>query len=132
MKKSLPPKLNTLAQITTIKHLQYLQMSPFFSWNWSRPKFTFSHQSTEYFVTKVLRIIRMFSANVRCTFMLNWGLQLFRCCSLFFCDLLDDLPISFWSHFGKPDTPGKVHHYSKFSPFGGHTATSWIPKVSGL
>ncbi len=48
---------------------------------------------------------------------LNWGLQFFRCCSGFFYDLLDESSLHSWSNFGRPATPGKVHHCSKFSPF---------------
>ncbi len=46
-----------------------------------------------------------------------WGLQFFRCCSGFFYDLLDESSLCSWSNFGRPATPGKVHHCSKFSPF---------------
>ncbi len=45
----------------------------------------------------------------------KWGLQFFRCCSGFFYDLLDESSLR--SNFGRPATPGKVHHCSKFSPF---------------
>ncbi len=31
--------------------------------------------------------------------------------------VLDELLLSSWSNFGRPATPGKVHHCSKFSPF---------------
>ncbi len=51
---------------------------------------------------------------------LNWGkwdLQFFRCCSGFFYDLLDESLLRSRSYFGRPATPGKVHHCSKFSPF---------------
>ncbi len=47
----------------------------------------------------------------------KWGLQFFRCCSEFFYDLLDESSLCSWSNFGRPATPGKVHHCSKFSPF---------------
>ncbi len=47
----------------------------------------------------------------------KWGLQFFRCCSGFFYDLLDESALRSWSNFGRPATPGKVHHCSKFSPF---------------
>ncbi len=47
----------------------------------------------------------------------KWGLQFFRCCSGFFYDLLDELSLRSWSNFGRPATPGKVHHCSKFSQF---------------
>ncbi len=47
----------------------------------------------------------------------KWGLQIFRCCSGFFYDLLDESSLRTWSNFGRPATPGKVHHCSKFSPF---------------
>ncbi len=47
----------------------------------------------------------------------KWGLQFFRCCSGLFYDLLDELSLCSWSNFGRPATPGKVHHCSKFSPF---------------
>ncbi len=47
----------------------------------------------------------------------KWGLQFFRCCSGFFYDLLDESLLRSWSNFGRPGTPGKVHHCSKFSPF---------------
>ncbi len=47
----------------------------------------------------------------------KWGLQFFRCFSGFFYDLLDELSLCSWSNFGRPATPGKVHHCSKFSPF---------------
>ncbi len=46
-----------------------------------------------------------------------WGLQFFRCCPGFFYDLLDESSFHSWSNFGRSGTPGKVHHYSKFSPF---------------
>ncbi len=51
---------------------------------------------------------------------LNWGkwdLQFFRCCSGFFYDLLDESLLRSRSYFGRPATPGKVHHCSKCSPF---------------
>ncbi len=41
----------------------------------------------------------------------------FRCCSGFFYDLLDESSLCSWSSFGRPVTPRKVHHCSKFSPF---------------
>ncbi len=47
----------------------------------------------------------------------KWGLQFFRCCCGVFCDLLDELSLRSWSNFGRPATPGKVHHCSMFSPF---------------
>ncbi len=47
----------------------------------------------------------------------TWGLQFFRCCSGFFYDLLDESLLHSWSNFGRPATPGKVHHCSKFSGF---------------
>ncbi len=47
----------------------------------------------------------------------NWGLKFFRCCSGIFYDLLDELSLHSWSNFGRPATPGKVHHCSRFSPF---------------
>ncbi len=47
----------------------------------------------------------------------NWSLQFFRFCSGFFYDLLDESLLRSWSNFGRPATPGKVHHCSKFSPF---------------
>ncbi len=47
----------------------------------------------------------------------KWGLQFFRCCSGFFYDLLDESSLRSWSNFGRPATPGKVHHCYKFSPF---------------
>ncbi len=47
----------------------------------------------------------------------KWGLQLFRCCSGFFYDLLDESSLRSWINFGRPATSGKVHHCSKFSPF---------------
>ncbi len=47
----------------------------------------------------------------------KWGLQFFRCCSGIFYDLLDESSLRSWSNFGRPATPGKVHHCSKFSPF---------------
>ncbi len=47
----------------------------------------------------------------------KWGLQFFRCCSGFFYDLLDKSLLLSWSNFGRPATPEKVHHCSKFSPF---------------
>ncbi len=47
----------------------------------------------------------------------KWGLQFFRCCSAFFYDLLDESSLRSWSNFGRPATPGKVHHCYKFSPF---------------
>ncbi len=47
----------------------------------------------------------------------EWGLQFFRCCSGFFYDLLDKSLLLSWSNFGRPATPEKVHHCSKFSPF---------------
>ncbi len=34
-----------------------------------------------------------------------------------FCDLLDELSLRSWGNFGRPATPGKVHHCSMFSPF---------------
>ncbi len=43
--------------------------------------------------------------------------QFFRCCSGFFYDLLDESSLCSWSNFGRPSTPGKVHHWSKFSSF---------------
>ncbi len=43
--------------------------------------------------------------------------ECFRCCSGFFYDLLDESSLRSWRNFGRPATPGKVHHYSKFSPF---------------
>ncbi len=47
----------------------------------------------------------------------KWGLQFFRCCSGFFYDLLDESSLRSWSNFGRPVTPGTVHHCSKFDPF---------------
>ncbi len=47
----------------------------------------------------------------------KWGLQFFRCCSGFFYDLLDEASLCSWSNFGRPATPGKDHHCSKFSTF---------------
>ncbi len=47
----------------------------------------------------------------------KWGLQLFRCYSGFFYDLLDESSLQSLSNFGRPASPGKVHHCSKFSPF---------------
>ncbi len=47
----------------------------------------------------------------------KWGLQIFRCCYGFFYDLLDESSLRSLSNFGRPATPGKVHHCSKFSPF---------------
>ncbi len=47
----------------------------------------------------------------------KWGLQFFRCCSGFFYYLLDESSLRSWSNFGKPGTPGKVHHCSKFASF---------------
>ncbi len=47
----------------------------------------------------------------------KWGLKFFRCCSGIFSDLLDELSLHSWSNFGRPATPGKVHHCSRFSPF---------------
>ncbi len=44
-------------------------------------------------------------------------MQFFRCCSGFFYDLLDESSLHSWSNFGRPSTPGKVHHFSKFSSF---------------
>ncbi len=35
----------------------------------------------------------------------------------FFYDLLEVLSLHSWSNFGRPATPGKVHHCSKFSLF---------------
>ena len=32
----------------------------------------------------------------------EWGLQIFRCCSGFFCDLLDESSMRSWSNFGRP------------------------------
>ncbi len=40
----------------------------------------------------------------------KWGLQFFRCCSGFFYDLLEESSLHSWSNFGRPATPGKVHH----------------------
>ncbi len=47
----------------------------------------------------------------------KWGLQFFRCCCGVFCDLLDESSLRSWGNFGRPATPGKVHHCSMFSPF---------------
>jgi len=47
----------------------------------------------------------------------RWGLQFFGSCSGVFCDLLDESLLRSWGNFGQPDTPGKVHHCSMFSPF---------------
>ncbi len=47
----------------------------------------------------------------------KWGLQFFRCFCGVFCDLLDESSLRSWGNFGRPATPGKVHHYSMFSPF---------------
>ncbi len=45
----------------------------------------------------------------------KWGLQFFRCCSGFFYDLLDESSLRSWSNFGRPATPGKLHHcYNSF------------------
>ncbi len=60
----------------------------------------------------------------------NWGLQLFRCCSGFFYDLLDESSLRSWSNFGRPATPGKVHHCYKFSPFVDNG--SWSPKALAI
>ncbi len=45
------------------------------------------------------------------------GLQFFRCCCEVFCDLLDESSLRSWGNFGRPATPGKVHHCSMFLPF---------------
>lgn len=53
-------------------------------------------------------------------FDLNWdksGLQFFRCCSVFICDLLVESSMHSWSNFGRSATPGNLHHCSTFSPF---------------
>ncbi len=47
----------------------------------------------------------------------KWGLQFFRCCCGVCCDLLDESSLRSWGNFGRPATPGKVHHCSMFSPF---------------
>ncbi len=48
----------------------------------------------------------------------KWGLQFFRCYSGgFFYDLLDGSLLRTWSNFGRPATPGKIHHCYTFSPF---------------
>ncbi len=47
----------------------------------------------------------------------KWGLQFVRRCSVFFYDLLDESLLHSLSNFGRPATPWKVHHCSKFSPF---------------
>ncbi len=51
------------------------------------------------------------------TLTLSEDLQFFRCCSGFFYDLLDESSLRSWSNFGRTATPGKVHHFYKFSPF---------------
>lgn len=54
-------------------------------------------------------------------------LCLFFCCSELLCDFLDELYICSWSHFGRPASPGKVHHRSRLSPFvhNTHTVVFW-------
>ncbi len=42
----------------------------------------------------------------------KWGLHFFRCCSGFFYDLLDESSLRSWNNFGRPASPGKVHHCS--------------------
>ncbi len=66
---------------------------------------------------------------------LNWGkwdLQFFRCCSGFFYDLLDESSLRSWSNFGRPVTPGKFHHYYKFSPFVGNGSDSGFLESQSL
>ncbi len=59
------------------------------------------------------------------------GLQFFICCSGFFYDLLDESSFRSSSNFGRPATPGKVHHCYNFSPFvdNGLTMVHWSPKT---
>ncbi len=47
----------------------------------------------------------------------KWGLQIFRCCSEFIYNLLDESSLRSWSNFGRPAPQGKVHHCYKLSPF---------------
>ncbi len=62
--------------------------------------------------------VNMLLKFTHCTFNWGkWGLQIFRCCSGFFYDLLDESSLRSWSNFGRPATTGKVHHCYKFSPF---------------
>lgn len=62
----------------------------------------------------------------------KWSLQCFRCCSGFFGDILDELLMRFWSNFGRPATPGKVHHCSMFSLFMGHFSHCGFVTVSSM
>ncbi len=61
----------------------------------------------------------------------KWGLRFFRCCSGFFYDLLDESLLRSWSNFGRPATPGKVHHCSKFLHLWilALTMVRWSPKA---
>lgn len=126
MKKLLPPKLDILARITTIKHLQYLHMSPYFSWNRTEAvqNSPFLISPWDIFFTKILRIIRMFFSKCEIYLYVELRPAVVKMLLWVLSDFLDELLISFWSNFGRLDTPGKVHHYSKFSPFGD---TLWLP-----
>lgn len=44
----------------------------------------------------------------------EWGLQVFRCCSGVFYELLDESVLCSWSNFDRPVTPGKVHTAPSF------------------
>lgn len=49
---------------------------------------------------------------------LNWelrGLQLFRCCSGFYCDLIDESLMCSWNHSDRSATAGKIHHCWSFN-----------------
>lgn len=97
-------------------------------WNGTPVFPTFLHlscQSTEYFhkgLQRVLFLARLCDVCVGLCF-----LCLFFCCSELLCDFLDELYICSWSHFGRPASPGKVHHRSRLSPFvhNTHTVVFW-------
>lgn len=49
---------------------------------------------------------------------LMWGLQFLRWWSGFFCDFLGESSVHSWRNVRRVVTSGKIHHYSKWSPFG--------------
>ncbi len=57
------------------------------------------------FLPSLFLIVESWTLNSR-----KWDLQFFRCCSGFFYNLLDESSLCSWINFGRPATPGKVHH----------------------
>jgi hypothetical protein len=51
-----------------------------------------------------------------------------HCCG-FFCDLMDELSLRSWGNFGRPATPGMVHHCGSPLWTKALTVVRWSPKA---